>query len=186
LKEIEVTEENLKSFLKQLPDDHRKFCLEYSLCWNAKAAYQKIHPKAKNTTAKSNGHKLLKDPKISSYLSYLGKQNAKVYQINKEDLIMDLIQVKQQSLAAVPVYGKDGKPTGDYLFNATGATQAIKMLGSEIGMFTNKLQVEDLTRNNIQAHIYVVPELRTIDMADPKFNKEITLAIQEHMNKRVK
>lgn len=49
-----------------LSDEEERFVEEYLIDRNATAAYQRVHPHAKRTTAGAEGHKLLKKPEISN------------------------------------------------------------------------------------------------------------------------
>lgn len=52
------------------------FANEYLLRGNATAAYQKAYPNAEEGTAGVGGHELLKNPKISAYISQRWQENA--------------------------------------------------------------------------------------------------------------
>lgn len=55
--------------------------------------------------------------------------------LDREWVITRLMSVVERCMQAEPVLDKDGKPTGEFEFNATGANQALKMLGDTMGMF---------------------------------------------------
>jgi len=182
----EITGENIDLFLNVFPENHRLFAMEYTRTWNARAAYQKIFPNAKETTAKSNGHKLLQDKKVQLYLDWLAYQKNLRYEITKDDLMRQLAVVTDQSLAAVPLLDKKGNPTGQYIFNAAGANRSIELQGKELGMFVNKVQVDDSKSTQFIVHYHVVPEIKPVDMADPKFEEEITDAVKKYIIERKK
>ena len=182
----EITDENIDLFLKVFPENQRLFAMEYTRTWNARAAYQKIFPNAKETTAKSNGHKLLQDKKVQLYLDWLAYQKNLRYEITKDELMRKLAVVTDQSLAAVPVRDSKGNATGDFVFNAAGANKSIELQGKEIGMFTNRLEIQDGRKIQYIVTHYVVPEIRPIDMADPKFKTEISKAVEAHIIERKK
>jgi len=180
----ELTDENITDFLQVFPEQERLFALEYSRTWNAKAAYQKIHPQAKDSTAKNAGYKFLQRHKIQLYLDYMAKQRSRKYNVTEEQIMRELDQVTQQSLAAVAVYGSDGKPTGEFTFNAAGANKSIELKGKQIGMFINKVQIDDGRQTQIIVHHHVVPEIRSIDMADPNYQLEINKAVERAIVER--
>ena len=78
-----------------------------------------------------------------------------------------------------------GNPTAEYVFNASAANQAIKILGAEVGFGTPKIKVETESTNKIYAVVYVVEELRPIDMADPDFQGDVNESIRKHMQERI-
>ena len=182
----EITDENIDLFLKVFPENHRLFVMEYTRTWNARAAYQKIFPNVKETTAKSNGHKLLQDKKVQLYLDWLAYQKNLRYDVSKDDVMKDLKDVKEKAMDSVPVRDKDGNPIGTYNFNAAGANKSLELIGKELGMFVNKVQPDEGKTTHFLVHYHVVPEIKPVDMADPKFKEEITEAVKKYIRARKK
>lgn len=183
----EVTDDNLDEFLKIFPQPHLQFCLEYSKSWNAQKAYQSIHPKSKASTAKAAASRLMKDPNIQKYLKFIANKVVDKYQLSKDMLLQNLIDVRDQAMAAVPVLNEFGQPTGSFTFQANAAINAIKLLGMEMDMFnTQKFKVENINSNQVQAVVFVVPEIEPIDMADPGFQADVNEVLKDHIKKRMK
>ena len=42
-----------------------------------------------------------------------------------------------------PIPDRDGKPTGQFRFNATGALRAMELIGKHLRMFTDRIEVSD-------------------------------------------
>jgi len=179
----EITDENISLFLSVFPEEHKRFAEEYLLCWNAKKAYLTTHPEVKESTAKVNGFRLLQNDKVQLYIHYLGKKNAEKFQLTKDWLMIKQKQVLDQAMAAVPVLDKKGKPTGEYIFNATAANQAIRNFGYEVGFATPQLKVEHSAGRRMMAAVFVVEELRPIDMVDASFQEDVNTIIREKMKK---
>ena len=55
--------------------------------------------------------------------------------LDREWVISRLMTVVDRCMQAEPVLDKEGSPTGEYNFDATGANQALKMLGDTMGLF---------------------------------------------------
>lgn len=55
--------------------------------------------------------------------------------LTREWVISRLMTVVERCMQAEPVTDKKGEPTGEYLFDATGANQALRMLGDTMGLF---------------------------------------------------
>jgi len=55
--------------------------------------------------------------------------------ITKEQVIRDLIEVKDRALQKVEVLDREGKPTGEFKFEGGVACRALELLGKELGMF---------------------------------------------------
>ena len=89
-------------------------------------------------------------------------------------------------MASVPVRDKDGNPIGTYNFNAAGANKSLELIGKELGMFVNKVQVDEGKTTHFLVHYHVVPKIKPVDMADPKFEEEITDAVKKYIRARKK
>jgi phage terminase small subunit len=55
--------------------------------------------------------------------------------LNREWVITRLMSVVERCMQAEPVTDGKGEPTGEYKFDASGANQALRMLGDTMGMF---------------------------------------------------
>ena len=53
-------------------------------------------------------------------------------------------------------------------------------------MFVNKVQVDEGKTTHFLVHYHVVPEIKPVDMADPKFEEEITEAVKKYIRARKK
>jgi phage terminase small subunit len=63
--------------------------------------------------------------------------------LNREWVITRLMTVVDRCMEAEPVLDKEGNPTGTYEFDASGANQALKMLGDTMGLFKPAEKKED-------------------------------------------
>lgn len=69
-------------------------------------------------------------------LAGIAQQNAILKSgLDREWVISRYMKVVERCLQAEPVFDKQGNPTGEYQFNATGANQALRALGDTLGMF---------------------------------------------------
>ena len=55
--------------------------------------------------------------------------------LDREWVISRYMQVVERCMQAEPVLDKEGAPTGEYTFNASGANQALRALGDILGIF---------------------------------------------------
>lgn len=55
--------------------------------------------------------------------------------LDREWVISRYMQVVERCMQAEPVLDKEGAPTGEYMFNASGANQALRALGDILGIF---------------------------------------------------
>jgi phage terminase small subunit len=79
------------------------------------------------------------NPSVRNRLNELTKiatQNAILSTgLNREWVIQRLMTVADRCMQAEPVLNKQGEPTGEYTFDASGANQALRMLGDTLGLF---------------------------------------------------
>lgn len=69
-------------------------------------------------------------------LTALAQKNAILKSgLDREWVITRFMQVAERCMQAEPVRDRDGNPTGEYTFNATGANQALRALGDVLGLF---------------------------------------------------
>ena len=58
-----------------------------------------------------------------------------------KDYVLGMLQdVAERCVQAQPVVDRSGNATGEYKFDSAGAVAALRLLGSEVGMFTNKVE----------------------------------------------
>lgn len=104
------------------------FIKEYQQDRNATQAAIRAGYSAK--TAYSIGNGLLNNPKIQQALEADRTERAERLNLTADDVIRDLITIKERCM--------NGKP-----FDARGAIKALELIGKNLGMFANKLQVEE-------------------------------------------
>jgi phage terminase small subunit len=69
-------------------------------------------------------------------LSHIATSNAILKTgLNREWVLSRLMSVVERCMQAEPVTDAKGEPTGEYRFDASGANQALRMLGDTMGMF---------------------------------------------------
>jgi len=72
----------------------------------------------------------------------------KALQITKKEVMKELLDNAMIAKAAVPVL-KNGEPTGLYQANISASNQALMLLGKELGMFTDRTDVNVSTHSNM-------------------------------------
>ena len=113
-----------------MTEKQKLFILEYQKDGNATQAA--IRAGYSDKTAYSIGQRLLKKPVIQKALE--ADITARAERL--DDVIRDLITIKDRCMT--------GKP-----FDARGAIKALELIGKNLGMFANKLQVEDTEKKFI-------------------------------------
>ena len=111
-----------------MTEKQKLFILEYQKDGNATQAA--IRAGYSDKTAYSIGQRLLKKPVIQKALEADITARAERVKMSADDVIQDLITIKDRCMT--------GKP-----FDARGAIKALELIGKNLGMFANKIQVEE-------------------------------------------
>ena len=111
-----------------MTEKQRLFILEYQKDRNATQAA--IRAGYSDKTAYSIGQELLNKPEIKQALEADFTARAERLTITADDVIRDLITIKDRCMNSKP-------------FDSRGAIKALELIGKNLGMFANKLQVEE-------------------------------------------
>lgn len=148
---------------------HENFCQLVAAGVDHQRAYHEAGFKAKHVRQAAS--KTLKKPAIAARIKELqdAKERAvleahtKLVQeakIDKKWIIDQLIDVVATAKAAKPVLDREGNPTGEYQQNLSAANQALKMLGTELGMFVERKEVRTGPLDSLEhAQLLVLQEL---------------------------
>lgn len=116
---------------------------------NATRAYMKVYKTCKKeSAANACASRLLADAKVAAYVRELMDKRSERVQITADDVLRDLIEVKNRCMQAVPVMVWDSErhmyvpSEHEYTFDSKGANTALKLIGDHLGMFKHKVEVE--------------------------------------------
>jgi phage terminase small subunit len=112
-----------------------KFVLEYLKDNNATQAA--IRSGYSNKTAYSQGQRLLKNVEIKAAIDLELSKQAKRTGINADYVLNSLKEIADRCMQKVMVM-EMGLPTGEWKFDAGGATKALELLGKHLKLFTDK------------------------------------------------
>lgn len=127
-----------------LNDKQKQFCNEYIIDFNGTQAA--IRAGYSKKTAYSMANENLRKPEIQQYLKELIENRNERIKITQDEVIRDIIEVKNRCMQKVPVirYDKEAK---DYIqvqdeygnnlwkFDSQGATKALDMLAKHTGVY---------------------------------------------------
>ncbi len=128
---------------EDLTPKQKQFCEEYIIDLNATQAA--IRAGYSEKTARSIGNRLLTNVDIQNYIRELQQKRSERLQYTQDDLLRDLIEVKNRCMQAEPVMifdyeekcmvqaEEDGK--GVWKFDSRGANQALDMLAKHNGFY---------------------------------------------------
>lgn len=115
------------------------FVSEYLVDRNGKQAAIRAGYSAK--TAEVKASQLLSLVKVKDSINELLKQREARTAVTADYVISSLQKVAERCMQAEPVYDKDGDPTGEYKFDASGANRSLELLGKNLKLFTDKTEL---------------------------------------------
>ena len=129
---------------KELSEKQKQFCQEYIIDFNSTQAA--IRAGYSEKTARSIGSENLTKPDIQEYLQILIQERNKRVEYNQDDVMRDLLEVKNRCMQAIPVMRFD-KEEKEYIqevdengnevwrFDAQGALGALDKLAKHTGFY---------------------------------------------------
>lgn len=132
-----------------LTSRERRFADEYIANGrNATQAYKSISPNAKITTCEVNGHKMLRNTKVSAYIKTKTKERLNAASLTADDIIDELITIgfarpqkgysKQKDLTS-------GEVLREVEYESTAQREeqirALELLGKSLAIFTDKSEI---------------------------------------------
>jgi hypothetical protein len=135
-----------------LTPDQKMICDYYlgECQFDQRCAIKKVREYKNNNTADAAASRFFKLPRVARYISLRSKQLTKELEITQEDIIKDLIEVKEMAMGRKPshVYAtdKDGNIYPDYVHvvNLSVAKQTLEQLGKyhKVAMWSEKQEKE--------------------------------------------
>ncbi len=136
----------------------RMFIAEYLIDLNATQAA--IRAGYSKRTAHVIGPENLEKPVIQVALREAINKQEQRTEITSDYVINSLKHIADRCMQAVPVLDREGKETGEFRFDSSGANKALELLGKHKKLFTDKLDLSNedgsLTGVNIQV-VFVEP-----------------------------
>ena len=117
----------------------RLFVQEYLLDLSATQAAIRAGYSPK--TARSQGQRLLTKPDVRKAIDEAQKVRQVRTQISADYVLNNLKEVAERCMQAEPVLDKEGNPTSEYRFEHAGANKALELLGKNLKLFTDRLEI---------------------------------------------
>lgn len=131
------------------------FVREYLVDLNATQACIRAGYSAK--TAEQQGPRLLGNVGVAAAIQAGMDKRAKKIELSADYVLRGIMRVTDRCEQAEPVLDKEGKPTGEYTFQAGAALKGYELLGKHLKLFTEKIEhsgvIEQLTDAQIEAKI---------------------------------
>ena len=110
-----------------------RFCQEYVIDLNGTQAA--IRAGYSTKTANEQSAQLLAKLSIKAYINELQANISNKLNINAEWVTQRFKDISDRCMTVEPVRDRDGNPTGEYVFDSSGANKSTEMLGKMIGVF---------------------------------------------------
>lgn len=127
-----------------LNEKQKQFCNEYLFDFNGTQSAIRAGYSLKSAYSIANEN--LKKPEIQNYLKELIESRNERVQITQDELVRDIIEVKNRCMQKAPVMVfdklnkeyiqmKDGQGRDVWKFDSSGATKALDMLAKHTGLY---------------------------------------------------
>jgi len=93
-------------------------------------------------SAKQLGSKVLGMPLVQVALAARQAGLGAEHRVDAGWVLDRLREVAERCLQAVPVRDRSARETGEWTFNASGATRALELIGKHLGMFSERIDVQ--------------------------------------------
>ena len=116
-----------------LNEKQKQFCEEYIIDLNGTQAAIRAGYSAK--TANEQAAQLLAKLSIQEYICELKNRRSERVKYSQDELMRDILEVKNRCMQANPVLDKEGNETGIWKFDSNGANKALDMLAKHVGFY---------------------------------------------------
>ena len=116
-----------------LNEKQKQFCEEYIIDLNGTQAA--IRAGYSEKTANRIASELLTKLDIQEYICKLKNKRSERVKYSQDELMRDILEVKNRCMQANPVLDKEGNETGVWKFDSNGANKALDMLAKHVGFY---------------------------------------------------
>ena len=116
-----------------LNEKQKQFCEEYIIDLNGTQAA--IRAGYSKKTANRIASELLTKLDIQEYICELKNKRSERVKYSQDELMRDILEVKNRCMQANPVLDKEGNETGIWKFDSNGANKALDMLAKHVGFY---------------------------------------------------
>ena len=124
---------------RELTPKQQAFVENYLIDLNATRAA--IRAGYSEKTAYSIGEENLRKPEIQAAIQEAKKERQEKLNLDAEWVLKRLKHISDRCMQADPVLDREGKPTGEWKFDSSGANKSTELIGKHLAMFTENLNV---------------------------------------------
>lgn len=183
--------------MRKLTHLQQRFVEEYLVDLNATKACERAGYKGKSRHSfECQGTSLLRNLEVSRAIQEAVEARKKRVEITQDDVLRDLIAVKERCMQATPVVNMKGNQVKDqdgndlWTFDAKGANRALELIGKHLGMFVERRELSGPGGRDLigdASKTITVGALIVPDVQDPKTWQESArklLEQQEELRKK--
>ena len=153
-----------------LKPKQKEFVNQYPVDFNATQAAIRAGYSPKSAFVQ--GSRLLSNDKVQAALAISQAKREEKTGVTAEWVLKSLESVALRCMQEEPVLDKRGNPTGEYQFRDSGANKALELLGKNLKLFTDKLEInitlsESWKKASIEEKQQLLLELRAELGEDP-------------------
>ncbi len=137
---------------RQLIDDSLEFGIndfEYMLVQkilkdpylNATRAYSELYPVSSTDYAMRAATKTMCKEPVRNYFNHCLNERLKIGVVTEKEILYNLKLVALRCMQGQEIVDKDGKRTGEWKFEPNAANKAWELLGKNLGIFTEKVEL---------------------------------------------
>lgn len=115
------------------------FCKEYLIDLNATQAA--IRAGYSEKTAMEQGYQLLQKTSVKENIQVLMDKRSERTEITADYVLEGIRDLTERCIQATPVLDKEGNETGEYKFDASSALKGYELLGKNLKLFTDKVDL---------------------------------------------
>lgn len=127
---------------QSLNDKQRRFVDRYVVHLNSRMAAQEAGY-SPSGRADASADRLMANPLVRAAIEERLRRARDKSDLDEAYVITRLQKIAERCMTAEPVL-MDGEPTGEYRFDSGGANRSLELLGKHLGMFADRLLVDDL------------------------------------------
>lgn len=126
-----------------LTDAQERFCQAYLKHLNLTLAYQEAYPKASPSSARSAAPRLFANVRVQDRIAELQAERDTRVQVETDDILRSILEIRDRCMQGEPILDGEGKPTGEWRFDARHALRANELLGKHKAMWVERMRHED-------------------------------------------
>ena len=153
-----------KEVIQNINEKHKRFIAEYLKDLNSSRAYQSVYDQDKKmsrNTLDSNASRLLRNDKVQQLIKVQNQIIKDKCGVTREYVITNLIKVYEKCMERTPI-------------DSSGANKSLELLGKHLKLFTDKIDVNDISNPKTIILKYALEKAatkETSDEAEPKINE---------------